>query len=108
MGVTWNDLQEGAAAPRREIGPLTRTDFVRYQGASGDFNPIPLDDEFARSVGLPGRILHGLYTMALVARALCTVKLFLLLMIHFLPGLRGPPPGAGSFHPFLLADARLA
>jgi acyl dehydratase len=42
---------------------------VRYAGASGDFNPIHLDDEFARSVGLPGRILHGLYTMALVARA---------------------------------------
>ena len=42
---------------------------ARYAGASGDFNPIHLDDEFARSVGLPGRILHGLYTMALVARA---------------------------------------
>jgi acyl dehydratase len=41
----------------------------RYAGASGDFNPIHLDDEFARSVGLPGRILHGLWTMALVARA---------------------------------------
>jgi acyl dehydratase len=42
---------------------------ARYAGASGDFNPIHLDDEFARSVGLPGRILHGLYTMALIARA---------------------------------------
>jgi acyl dehydratase len=42
---------------------------ARYAGASGDFNPIHLDDEFARSVGLPGRILHGLYTMALLARA---------------------------------------
>ena len=41
----------------------------RYAGASGDFNPIHLDDEFARSVGLPSRILHGLYTMALLARA---------------------------------------
>lgn len=41
----------------------------RYAGASGDFNPIHLDDEFARSVGLPGRILHGLFGMALVARA---------------------------------------
>jgi acyl dehydratase len=43
---------------------------VRYAGASGDFNPIHVDDEFAKSVGLPGRILHGLYTMAQVARAL--------------------------------------
>jgi acyl dehydratase len=41
----------------------------RYAGASGDFNPIHLDDEFARSVGLPGRIMHGLWTMAQVARA---------------------------------------
>src|SRR3954449_255545 len=42
---------------------------VRYAGASGDFNPIHLDEEFARSVGLPGRILHGLWTMAQIARA---------------------------------------
>ena len=42
---------------------------VRYAGASGDFNPIHLDEEFARQVGLPGRILHGLWTMAQVARA---------------------------------------
>ncbi len=42
---------------------------VRYAGASGDFNPIHIDEEFAKSVGLPGRILHGLWTMAQVARA---------------------------------------
>jgi acyl dehydratase len=42
---------------------------VRYAGASGDFNPIHIDDEFARSVGLPGAILHGLWSMAQVARA---------------------------------------
>ncbi|MBV9335328.1 MAG: hypothetical protein JO262_00410 [Solirubrobacterales bacterium] len=42
---------------------------VRYAGASGDFNPIHIDEDFARSVGLPGRILHGLWTMALLARA---------------------------------------
>jgi len=41
----------------------------RYAGASGDFNPIHIDEEFAQSVGLPGRILHGLWTMAQVARA---------------------------------------
>jgi acyl dehydratase len=40
----------------------------RYAGASGDFNPIHLDDEFAQSVGLPSKILHGLWTMAQVAR----------------------------------------
>jgi len=42
---------------------------VRYAGASGDFNPIHIDEEFARQVGLPERILHGLWTMAQVARA---------------------------------------
>jgi acyl dehydratase len=42
---------------------------VRYAGASGDFNPIHIDEEFAKAVGLPGRILHGLWTMALLARA---------------------------------------
>jgi acyl dehydratase len=41
----------------------------RYAGASGDYNPIHVDPEFARQVGLPGNILHGLYTMAQVARA---------------------------------------
>jgi acyl dehydratase len=42
---------------------------VRYAGASGDFNPIHIDEEFALQVGLPGRILHGLWSMAQVARA---------------------------------------
>jgi acyl dehydratase len=41
----------------------------RYAGASGDFNPIHIDPEFAKQVGLPSNILHGLYSMALVARA---------------------------------------
>jgi len=42
---------------------------VRYAGASGDFNPIHIDEEFAQSVGLPGKILHGLWMMAQCARA---------------------------------------
>ncbi len=59
--------------PGDEIRPLKVTPdkylTVRYAGASGDFNPIHIDEEFARQVGLPGRILHGLWTMAQVARA---------------------------------------
>jgi 3-hydroxybutyryl-CoA dehydratase len=41
----------------------------RYAGASGDFNPVHIDAEFAQQVGLPQNILHGLYSMAQVARA---------------------------------------
>jgi len=62
-------LDAGNAIPELRVTPdkyLT----VRYAGASGDFNPIHVDEEFARAVGLPGRILHGLWTMAQVARAL--------------------------------------
>jgi acyl dehydratase len=62
------DLRAGAPIPELRITPdkyLT----VRYAGASGDFNPIHIDEDFARAVGLPGRILHGLWTMAQVARA---------------------------------------
>ena len=62
------DLQPGAQIPEVRVTPdkyLT----VRYAGASGDFNPIHIDEEFAKAVGLPGRILHGLWTMAQVARA---------------------------------------
>src|SRR5690349_4035521 len=43
----------GDTAPGRNFGPISRTDIVRYQGASGDFNPIHHDDEFAQSAGYP-------------------------------------------------------
>jgi acyl dehydratase len=62
------DLSPGAQIPEVRVTPdkyLT----ARYAGASGDFNPIHIDEEFARAVGLPGRILHGLWSMAQVARA---------------------------------------
>lgn len=48
---------------------VTRADLVRYAAASGDQNPIHQDETVARSVGLPGVIAHGMYTMALAARA---------------------------------------
>lgn len=62
------DSQHRGDPPELHVTP-DRYVTYRYAGASGDFNPIHLDDEFARSVGLPSRILHGLYTMALLARA---------------------------------------
>ncbi len=49
---------------------VTRADLVRYAGASGDFNPIHWSDRVATSVGLPGVIAHGMFTMALAGRAL--------------------------------------
>src|SRR5690606_36504569 len=60
--------EAGAELPTLTVTP-DRYVTVRYAGASGDFNPIHVDDEFARQVGLPGKILHGLWTMAQVARA---------------------------------------
>ena len=48
----WEDLPEGTPGPAPLVlGPLTRTDFVRYQGASGDMNPIHHDETFARAAG---------------------------------------------------------
>jgi len=51
---------------------VTRADLVRYAGASGDFNPIHWSDRVATSVGLPGVIAHGMFTLALAARAVDT------------------------------------
>jgi acyl dehydratase len=61
-------LETGTAIPELKVTP-DRFVTVRYAGASGDFNPIHIDEEFAKQVGLPGRILHGLWTMAQVSRA---------------------------------------
>jgi acyl dehydratase len=61
-------VNEGEAIPELKVTP-DRYLPHRYAGASGDFNPIHIDPEFAKQVGLPGTILHGLWTMAQVARA---------------------------------------
>ena len=61
-------MNAGEAIPELKVTPDKYLPH-RYAGASGDFNPIHIDPEFARAVGLPGNILHGLYSMAVVARA---------------------------------------
>ncbi|MDN5855858.1 MAG: MaoC family dehydratase [Actinomycetia bacterium] len=64
-------MEQGA-----ELGPITysitRADLVQYAGASGDLNPIHWSDRVAMSVGLPGVLAHGMYTMALAGRAVET------------------------------------
>ena len=64
-------MAELKAGDRVEELTVTPDKYVphRYAGASGDFNPIHIDAEFAQAVGLPGAILHGLYVMGLVAKA---------------------------------------
>ena len=61
-------LEAGKPIPEQKVTP-DRFVTYRYAGASGDYNPIHIDEEFAKQVGLPSRILHGLWTMAQVARA---------------------------------------
>jgi acyl dehydratase len=65
--ANWDELQIGTAGAPREYGPLTRTDFVRYQGASGDFNPIHHDDEFAQSAGYPTAFSVGMLQAGILA-----------------------------------------
>jgi acyl dehydratase len=66
-----SDWTAGEALPEQTYS-VTRADLVRYAGASGDFNPIHWSDRVASSVGLPGVIAHGMFTLALAARALDT------------------------------------
>ena len=66
-GTSAADAVEGAELPPLSVR-ISRTDLVRYAGASGDFNPIHWNDRVAESVGLPGVIAHGMLTMALGGR----------------------------------------
>src|SRR5581483_5893888 len=63
----YHDIEAGAEIAPRQF-PITRADLVRYAGASGDFNPIHWNERFAKSVGLPDVIAHGMFTMATAIR----------------------------------------
>jgi acyl dehydratase len=65
--VAWEDLVEGSGPEPRTLGPLTRTDFVRYQGASGDFNPIHHDEAFAADAGYPTVFSVGMLQAGILA-----------------------------------------
>jgi acyl dehydratase len=62
------DIEVGQELPARQF-PVDRGTLVRYAGASGDFNPLHWNERFAKSVGLPDVIAHGMLTMALAGRA---------------------------------------
>jgi acyl dehydratase len=58
----WEDLEEGTPGPAPlAVGPITRTDIVRYQGASGDMNPIHHDEPFAAAAGYPAPLAVGMF-----------------------------------------------
>jgi acyl dehydratase len=66
--ISYDDVEVGTELPGQSL-PVRRGDLVRYAGASGDFNVIHWNERIARSVGLPDVIAHGMFTMALAARA---------------------------------------
>ncbi|WP_329206861.1 MaoC family dehydratase [Streptomyces sp. NBC_01696] len=61
--IAYEDVEVGTELPARSF-PVTRATLVQYAGASGDFNPIHWNEKFAREVGLPDVIAHGMFTMA--------------------------------------------
>ena len=61
MSIRFRDLDDAKLPPPRVVGPLTRTDFVRYQGASGDMNPIHHDEEFAKKAGYMAPLAVGMF-----------------------------------------------
>ena len=61
-------LRDRRSTVRELVVEFSREQIAAYAAASGDNNPIHLDDEFARSVGLPGVIAHGMLQMGLLAR----------------------------------------
>src|SRR3990172_10514804 len=64
----WEDVKEGEALPEMRVEGLTRTDFVRYAGASGDFNPIHHDQTFAEASGNPTVFAMGMLNAGILSR----------------------------------------
>jgi acyl dehydratase len=64
----FDDVKEGDEVPAFVVESLTRTDLVRYAGASGDFNPMHHDEPFAQKVGLPSVFSHGMLNAGFVSK----------------------------------------
>ncbi|MFF2809933.1 MaoC family dehydratase [Streptomyces sp. RGM 3693] len=65
--IAYDDVEVGTELPTQTF-PVTRATLVQYAGASGDFNPIHWNEKFAKEVGLPDVIAHGMFTMASAVR----------------------------------------
>ena len=68
LRLKYEDISEGDEAPVVSH-ELSRTDLVKYAGASGDFNPMHTDEVAAKAAGLPGVFGHGMFSMGLLGRA---------------------------------------
>ena len=60
----------GYEIPETNIGPFDQNDLLKYAKASGDFNPIHLDKEFAKTMGLDNVIAHGMLIMAHLGKSI--------------------------------------
>jgi len=70
MAAKWQDVKVGDALPTWEHPAVTRTDLVKYAGASGDYNPMHHDETLATKVGLPSVFAHGMFSMGLLSNVL--------------------------------------
>jgi acyl dehydratase len=67
--VRYDEVEVGTQVPEQRF-PVQRANLIMYAGASGDFNPIHWNEKFAKTVGLPDVIAHGMFTMAQAARVI--------------------------------------
>lgn len=66
----FEDVHEGMEIGELKKGPIERIQLVKYAGASGDFNPIHVDEEYARSAGYPSVFAHGMLSMGFLGQLL--------------------------------------
>ncbi|PKN18468.1 MAG: hypothetical protein CVU71_13320 [Deltaproteobacteria bacterium HGW-Deltaproteobacteria-6] len=70
MTINFDAIKVGDAIPVYTSAPITRTQLVRYAGASGDFNPLHHDDSFIRAIGMDTVIAHGMFIMGIAGEAI--------------------------------------
>ena len=125
MAIDAKTVAVGDALPSLVKGPITREHLKRYADASGDHNPIHLDEEFAKSAGYPSVFAHGMLSMGYLGELLVTaggapeaVRKFKARFAqhvrcgHFdvleIEGCRGGPPNAHLFLVGAALDAKVS